>query len=103
MARLDKSLLRLDAVRVEGATVKDAGKFTLDETIGLTPEKGVVTVSGSGPEFRLDYGFDAAAVAASRLLGNPGFVSGKYAVQGALRAVAADGTVLAVVPVTVTR
>jgi antitoxin component of MazEF toxin-antitoxin module len=90
-------------VRVEGATVKDEGRFKTTETIRLDAEKGTVAVSGSGPDYRLDYAFGPEQTASSKLFGSELFASGRYEVTGGLFARTAEGTTIAVVPVSVSK
>jgi len=94
-------------VRVDGSTVKDAGKFVTTETLRLPGEKGVVSVNASGAgnaaDYKIDYLFGAPQVASSKLLENPLFASGKYWVTGSLSIRASDGTTLAVIPLKVSQ
>ncbi len=93
---------RLYAVVVMGFDINARdGEFTSVENIRLAPERGVVTVSGEEPTYRVAHSFDETARAQSRILNHPLFDNGKCGAFGRLTLISADQTTLTEIPVAV--
>ena len=70
---------------VTGYAIKvNGGKFVSSETILTPDEAGILAITGSMPDFTVNYSFDPAQLAQSRLLNDPLFTSGKCDVVGDL-------------------
>ena len=90
---------KLYAVRVDGVMIKDDGSFKLEEILGFDPEKGSVSISSDQESFNIHYSVDGLDPVKSKLISDPRFTSGKYAIRGELTIKAKDDTVLMALPV----
>ncbi len=84
------------AVRVEGTSIDDEGRFVSTEKLSVTPEKGQVEISGAASEYEIRYSF---APESSAILKDALFSEGKYQATGTLSIRMADQTILSTLPV----
>ena len=89
--------------QVHGYAIKDEGKFTMGETIGLPSEPGTLVISGTDGIYKADYSFTADALTRSRIAQDPLAVKSSYTIEGALTLRDAESTTLGSVPVSVKR
>ena len=87
------------AVRVDGAEVKNEGRFTLFESLLFHPEKGTLSIGGSGSLFDIQYSMTENQFLSSVIGSSELYRSGKYAVMGYLTIRSEDQTTLSVIPI----
>ena len=95
---------KLYGVGVNGFDVKDGETtFKAVEKLMMDPDQGSITVTGQMPEYNIGYGFLIDTLLSGTVLTHPLFTSGKYHASGELVVRSSDGTVLAVVPMEITK
>lgn len=100
---------RVYLVRVDGVSVKNAGRFSSEETLFFKKEKGDLEISKlahqnqSGSSFQVDYALNQDQTQKSLVLKNELFLSGKYDLVGSLSLRSQDRSLLAEVPVKITQ
>lgn len=86
-------------IRVDGYEMINAGQFTARETLEFAPEYGTIEISGTAPNFLVHYSMPEGQMAASKLIQNPLFQTGKYEIQGEIALLSESKTPLFSIPV----